>query len=109
MNWDFDWNMMPCGVAYCKIETEENGERYVLDSCNQEFLERVSEADRVEKICQKDISNLISEPVKERLFHYISDMMASDGEICVIECNVVKPDGTIKDIYWRGRKNNFKD
>ena len=73
MNWDFDWNMMPCGVAYCKIETEENGERYVLDSCNQEFLERVSEADRVEKICQKDISNLISEPDKERFFHYISD------------------------------------
>ena len=104
MNWDFDWNMMPCGVAYCKIETEENGERYVLDSCNQEFLERVSEADRVEKICQKDISNLISEPDKERFFHYISDIMASDGEICVIECNVVKPDGTIKDIYWRGRK-----
>ena len=54
MIWDCDWNRMPCGIAYCKIETDNNGDRYILDSCNQEFLERVSEAGRMEEICGKD-------------------------------------------------------
>lgn len=103
MEWDFEWNRIPCGIAYCRMESDCQGNRYVLDSCNQEFMECVSAAGQIRE-GGGDFLQLLFEADRERFRHYISDILAADGAVCMIECNTAEPDGGIKDVFWRGRK-----
>ena len=104
MKKDFDWNLIPCGIAYCRIETEESGrQRYILEECNDSFLACAAKEKMRAELYGSSFLELIAHGDTERFLHYIQEILEAKGEICTIECNMITADGELCDACWRGR------
>ena len=65
MRQDFDWNMMPCGVAYCRVEpdsTKNTG--CILEDCNRAFSVLVSGDDVIQDLSGHNVMEFIAEEKK---------------------------------------------
>lgn len=103
MKRDFDWNMMPYGVAYCRIESNEAKKMScILEDCNGAFSALVLGDSKIQDLRGLELVEFISEGDRERFLQYVQDVKAAHGEVCAIECNVSSVEGTIKAVYWKG-------
>ena len=104
MRKDFDWNLVPCGIAYCRIKTTEQGRtQYILEDCNKSFLACAAKEMMQDELYGSSFLELISIGDKERFLHYIQEILDAKGEVCAIECNMITADGELCNVCWRGR------
>lgn len=104
MKKDFNWNLMPCGIAFCRIKTAESGKSaYILEECNDSFLACVAKEKMRRELYGSNFLELISIGDKERFLHYIQEILDAKGEVCGIECNMITVEGELCDVCWRGR------
>lgn len=103
MKRDLDWNMMPYGVAYCRIESNEAKKMScILEDCNGAFSALVLGDSKIQDLCGRELVEFISEGDRERFQQYVQDVKDAHGEVCAIECNVSLAEGVSKSVYWKG-------
>ena len=99
----FDWNMVPYGIAYCRIEADESGQlNYILEECNEAFAELFSNDSKIQNLSGRKVMEFISEGDRERFAQYVQDIKDAQGEVCAIECNVICGEEEPKPVYWKG-------
>ncbi|MBQ8278265.1 MAG: EAL domain-containing protein [Roseburia sp.] len=110
MKREFDWNMMPYGAAYCRIESDEQGQvRYILEECNEAFSALISRDSKIQDLSGREVVEFISVGDRERFLQYVQDIKAAQGKVCAIECNVTGDEGEAKPVYWKGNLIQFGD
>ena len=110
MRRDFDWNLMPCGIAYCKIAVNEQGKmQYILQECNRSFLACVAKESMQQELYGSSFLELIALGDKERFLRYMDEILAAEGEVCTIECNMITAEGELCNVCWRGRRIEDKE
>lgn len=67
MKRDFDWNMMPYGVAYCRLEPNEaKGQDCILMEYNQAFSALALGDSRIQDLSGRRVDEFISVGDRER-------------------------------------------
>ncbi len=103
MEWDLDWNGMPCGIAYCTMEERGGKVEYILTTCNKDFLNSMVREEARDKARGQNLLDLIYPADKERFAQYIAELVEAQGEVCTKECNVMGSSGEPKAVCFRGR------
>lgn len=103
MRKDFDWNLVPCGIAFCRIEIDENERcHYILEECNDNFLACAAKERMRKELYGSSFLELISIGDKERFLHYIKEIQTAKGEECSSECNMITAEGELRHVLWKG-------
>lgn len=103
MKRDFDWNMMPYGVAYCRIESDEAKKLCcILEECNKAFSELLLGDSKIQNLSGRKVVEFISAGDRERFLQYVQEIVEAQGEVRAVECKVLGARETTQSVYWKG-------
>ena len=103
MKREFDWNMMPYGVAYCRVEADGAKKTgCVLEDCNRAFSALFLGDNGIQDLSGRKIDEFISAGDRERFMQFVQDVIEAQGEECAIECKVQGVNALSETVYWKG-------
>ena len=109
MRQDFDWNMMPCGVVYCRVEPDgAKSKNCILEDCNREFSALVSGDGMMQDLSGQNVIEFIAVSDRERFAQFVQDIIKAQGEVLAIECKIIGADAKNKTVYWKGSVFSFE-
>lgn len=108
MRHDFDWNMMPCGVAYCRMEPgSAKSADCILEDCNRAFSVLVSCDGVMQDLSGRKVNEFIAKRDRERFAQYVKEVIGAKGEVRTIECKIIEAEEKYKTLYWKGSAFSF--
>ncbi len=103
MKRDFDWNMIPYGIAYCRVEPVRAEKiRCILEDCNSVFSALILGDREIQDLSGQKVTEFIAAGDRERFMQYVQDIVDAQGEVRAIECNVIGKEDMPKAVYWKG-------
>ena len=110
MRREFDWDMMPCGIAYCKVEPGNAKQiECTIEDCNRVFSTLVLGDGEAQVLSGQAVTTYIAASDRERFVQFIKDVINAKGAVLAIECKITDTEAKNRMIYWKGSAVSFND